>query len=248
MDSRLAAVDAIEDNKGVDPEVGEVEVDVHGVEADEEVDEGLFLGGGDVGEESVGNCLTRGEWCANGKAQLEGLRVDIANVDTTLVCEENVVTFTGGVDADVVLGIGRMRQEGLDDEVVERAYGRFDLGEKKSKFCAEVRGKKTDLNRLASAFLNPWPCLVPGFVESKEASLAAAFDKLVRLCDELGVEDPAGELSLWSDGAGLWIPRDLSDLHRRVKEFCRDLSIGIDGGGALKVVSQEELRVVFTNG
>ena len=127
VDGRLPTVDAIENDERVDLKVSEVEVDVDGVEADEEVDEGLFLGGGDVGEESVGDCLTRGEWCANGKAQLEGLRVDIANVDTTLVCEENVVTFTGGVDADVVLGIGRMRQEGLDDEVVERAGHRLDL-------------------------------------------------------------------------------------------------------------------------
>lgn len=58
MNRGLAAVLAIEDNQRVDFEVGKVEVDVDGVEADEEVDEGVLLGLGDVGEEGGGNGLS----------------------------------------------------------------------------------------------------------------------------------------------------------------------------------------------
>ena len=93
MDSGLAAVDAIEDDKRVDFKIGEVEVDVDGVEADEEVDESLLLRCGDVLQERVGDSLARREGRANGKAQLESLGIDIANIDTTLVGEENPVAL-----------------------------------------------------------------------------------------------------------------------------------------------------------
>ncbi len=58
MNRGLAAVLAIEDNQGVDFEVGKVEVDVDGVEADEEVDKGVLLCFGDVWEEGGGNGLS----------------------------------------------------------------------------------------------------------------------------------------------------------------------------------------------
>lgn len=127
LDGRLAAVDAIEDDKRVDFKIGEVEVDVDGVEADEEVDESLLLGCGNVLEEGVGDNLPGREGLVDGEAKLEGLGIDITNVDTALVSEENVVALSLGVDADVVLGIRRVRQERLDDEVVQRAGHRLNL-------------------------------------------------------------------------------------------------------------------------
>ena len=41
--------------------------------------------------------------------------------------EEDPVTFTGRVDTDVVLGVGGMRAEWLNDESVEGTSGRLDL-------------------------------------------------------------------------------------------------------------------------
>jgi hypothetical protein len=52
---RLLAVDTIEDDEGVDLEVGEVEVDVDAAETGEEVYEGVLLLCRDVGQEGVGD-------------------------------------------------------------------------------------------------------------------------------------------------------------------------------------------------
>jgi hypothetical protein len=43
------AIDGIENDEGVDLEVCKVEIDVDAIEADKEVNEGLFLLGGDMG-------------------------------------------------------------------------------------------------------------------------------------------------------------------------------------------------------
>lgn len=105
MDGRLAAIDAVEADQGIDFEVGEVEVDVDGVEADEEVDEGLLLFGGDVSQEGGGNGCAGWEGCADGDGEGEGLGVNVPDVDTAFVREEDEVAFAHGVDADVVLGV-----------------------------------------------------------------------------------------------------------------------------------------------
>ena len=139
VDGGLTAVDTIKDDERVNFEVGEVEVDVNGVEADEEVDEGLLLCGGDVLEERVRDHLAGGEGGVDGDLELEGLRVDITNVDTTFVGEEDVGALTSGVDADVVFGIRRVGKEGLDDEVVERAGYRLDLKQKRPVSMMSIR-------------------------------------------------------------------------------------------------------------
>lgn len=64
---------------------------------------------------------------ADGEVEFECFSVDVADVDTAFVCEEDGVAFAGGGDADVVFGGGRVGQEGLEDEVVERAGDGFNL-------------------------------------------------------------------------------------------------------------------------
>ena len=108
-----------------------MQVDVDRVEANDEVDEGILLGRGDVRKESCRNRLTRRERRADGKAECERLSVDITNVDTAFVGKEDLVALTLGVDADAVLGVGRVREEGLEDEVVESACDCLDLETKR---------------------------------------------------------------------------------------------------------------------
>lgn len=118
MDGWSLAVDAVQADQGVDLKVGEVKVDVDAVQADEEVDESLLLGLGNMSQEAVLDLIARGELFADGQLEAESLCIDIANIDTTLVSEEDIVTFTVRVDADVELGIRRMGKERLDDKVV----------------------------------------------------------------------------------------------------------------------------------
>ena len=101
----MAAVFSIEADEGVDFEVSEVEVDVDRVETDEEVDKGVLLTCRNVREEGRRDGLTRGECGADGEVQGERLGIDIADVNTTLVGEENGVAFTLGGDADIILGV-----------------------------------------------------------------------------------------------------------------------------------------------
>lgn len=105
-----------------------MEVDVDAVQADEEVDERLLLLCGDVLEEGAGDGLARRELLGDGDVEDEGLGVDVSDIDTTFVGEEDGVALALGGDADVVLGVGGVGQEGLDDEVVQGSCNRFDLG------------------------------------------------------------------------------------------------------------------------
>jgi hypothetical protein len=127
MNSRLRAINSIKADKRVDLEVRKVEVYVDGVQADEEIDERLFFLGWDVGQERRGDGGARGKGRVDGDIELEGFGVDIADIDTTFVCEQDGVTFTCGVDADVILGVRWVREERLDDEVVESASDGLDL-------------------------------------------------------------------------------------------------------------------------
>ena len=104
-----------------------MKININRVEADEEVDKGLLLGSRDVLQEGVGDGLTRGEGCVDGEAKFEGFGVDIANVNTAFVSEKDVVAFASGVDANVIFGIGWVREERFDDEVVERAGNGLNL-------------------------------------------------------------------------------------------------------------------------
>lgn len=81
-----------------------------------------------MGEEGGGDGLTGGERLVYREVENEGLGIDVADINTTFMSEENGVTLTLGGDADVVFSCGGMREEGLDDEVAKGACDGFDLG------------------------------------------------------------------------------------------------------------------------
>ena len=59
---------------------------------------------------------------------------------------------------------------------------------------------------------DPLFCVLPVLVKSEEAGLAAAFDELIRLRDELGRLHPCGDVVVGRDSAGVRIPLDLGNL------------------------------------
>ncbi len=128
INGRLAAFNSIKYNQRVDFEVSKVEVDIYGIEADEEVDECVFFRSRDVGEESGSDGLARWERLSDQNVEDESFGINITDVDTTLVCEKDAVTLTLGVDANVIFGVGGVREEGLDNEVVQGASNGLNLG------------------------------------------------------------------------------------------------------------------------
>jgi hypothetical protein len=109
-----------------------VEVNIDGVDAEDEVRQSILVGGGDGGEEGGLDGVTGGEgagggYDGHGELQTQSLRVNVADVHTTFVGEQDSVTLAARVDADVVLGVCGVRQEGLDDEGCERSSGVLDL-------------------------------------------------------------------------------------------------------------------------
>ena len=102
VDRRLASNDSIEADERVDLEVGEMEIYVDRVKADEEVDESVAFSFWDVFEEGGGDHVTGGEGAMDGDGEDESFGVDIADFDSSFVGEEDRVALAGGVDADVV--------------------------------------------------------------------------------------------------------------------------------------------------
>lgn len=132
MDSRRATVDGIETDERVNLEVGKVEVDVDGVKADEEVDEGFLLLCGDVREEGGRDGAAGGKRCVDGDVEFEGFGIYVTDVYAAFVGEKDGVALASGVDADVVLRMRRVGEERLDNEVVEGASDGLDLGDDRS--------------------------------------------------------------------------------------------------------------------
>lgn len=127
MDSRRLAIDAVEADKGVDLQVGEMQVGVDRVEADQEVGEGVLLRVRDVRQEGLFDVLAGGELVSDFDGQAVRFGVDVADVDSAFVREEDLVAVAVGVDADVVFGVRGVGEEGLDDEGAERPSHRLDL-------------------------------------------------------------------------------------------------------------------------
>lgn len=121
MNGGLTAILAVKADQRVDLEICEVEVDIDRVETDEEVDQGCLLALRDVRQQGSGDRLAGGEGSSDGEAERERLGVNITDIDTTLVSEENQIALTLRGDTDVILGVRRVRQEGLKNEVVESA-------------------------------------------------------------------------------------------------------------------------------
>ena len=78
---------------------------------------------------------------SDGNQELQSLGINISNLDTSLATrqyfsvtkqkdllgKEDPITFTSRVDTDIVLGIGGMRAERLNNKSVEGTSGRLDL-------------------------------------------------------------------------------------------------------------------------
>ena len=82
------------DDQWVDLEVCELAVDVDGVEAGDEVDEDVVDSLWHIGQESRCDLLVR--WVlskVDWDEELLGLLIDVADIDTSLVCEENPITL-----------------------------------------------------------------------------------------------------------------------------------------------------------
>jgi len=72
-------------------------------------------------EKSGSELIAIWERLANENVQLEGLGVDIANINATFVSEEDAITLALGCDADIIFCSRWVREERLDNEVGECA-------------------------------------------------------------------------------------------------------------------------------
>lgn len=108
-------------------EVLTVQVDVDTVQSDQEVGKDILLGRRDMGEEGADEGLSRGELLVDLDQEFESLGIDISDIDTTLVREENVVALPDRVNAHVIFRVGRVGKERLDDELVQAASGTLNL-------------------------------------------------------------------------------------------------------------------------
>ena len=111
-----------------------------------------------------------------------------------------------------------------------------------------MRGTRPYFLWFSSPLRDPGLRLVPSLVESEQTRLSPALDELVRLCYELGGEDPRRELGVGRDGVRRGVPCDLSDFGSGVDKVGFDLGMGSDGRGALEPVCEKKFGVVFTDG
>ena len=113
MDGWRSTIDAVEADEGINLEVGEVEVNVNGVETDEEVDEDFLLLLRYMFKKGLSPDVTRGERTVNANVESKGFGIDITNIDTTFMGEEDGIALAIGVYAYIKLGVGRVREEWL---------------------------------------------------------------------------------------------------------------------------------------
>jgi hypothetical protein len=84
-----------DNNKRIDLQVGELAVHIHGIQSGDEVDQDVVDALRDLLEERGGDLLIgRIFRKINGDEELLGLGIDIADVDTTLMGEEDPVALT----------------------------------------------------------------------------------------------------------------------------------------------------------
>lgn len=127
MNGGFATVDGIEDNERIDFKVREVEINIDRVETDQEINKGVLLDGRDMSEEGSSNILASREGLVDRNIKDEGFGIDVTNVNTALMSEENAVTLALRTDTNIVFSIGRVRKERLDDEVVQSASDSLNL-------------------------------------------------------------------------------------------------------------------------
>jgi len=123
----LTTIDGIKDNKRVDFKVCKVEINIDRIETDQEINKGIPLLSRDMTEEGSSNNLASGEWLVDRDIKDKGFGIDVTNVNTTLMSEENAITLALGTDTNIILSIGRVRQERLDNEIVQSARDSLNL-------------------------------------------------------------------------------------------------------------------------
>jgi hypothetical protein len=127
VDLRSLTVSGFSDDKRVDLEVSEVEINVDRVQTSNEVNQDITLVFRNVLEESLLDGLSRGEAVIDLDKKLHGLGVNITNFDTTFVGEKDVITLTFTVDTDIVFSVGRMGNEGFNQESLEETSSLLNL-------------------------------------------------------------------------------------------------------------------------
>jgi hypothetical protein len=84
-----------DDDQGVDLEIGELAVNVDGVQAGDEIDEDIVNTFGDLFEECGGEFFVGGEFLqVDGDEDLHSFGINVADIDTALVCEENPIALS----------------------------------------------------------------------------------------------------------------------------------------------------------
>jgi hypothetical protein len=116
-----------DDDEGIDFEVGELEIDVDAVESDDKVNQDVLRFGRDMGEEILLQGGERRERLGGSDDNLGSLGIDITDVNTTFMIEQDVVSFTFRVDVDVVLRLLGMRNKWLDEEIGQVSLDMLDL-------------------------------------------------------------------------------------------------------------------------
>jgi hypothetical protein len=249
LDGWLTTSNGIKANERIDFEISEMEVDINGIEADEEVDEGILLGSWDGRKERLCHLFTRGELGTNGDLETGSFSIDIANIDTTFVSEKNFVALSLGVDANVVFGVGGMREEGLYDEVVEGASDGLNLVDPRLfGVIAEISVSQwTRLDGFSSSFADPLLAFLPAFVERQKARFTTPFDQLVGFRHEFFAKDPGWKLVIGGDRVCLRVPCYLGDLWDRKDEVGFEGCGFRDGGCARQPVRQKEFSIVLSD-
>lgn len=108
VDGGRLSIDGIEADKGVDFEVGKMEIDIDRIKADDEIDKSVLLDFGDVSEKSGLYFFAGGEGLVDRNGEFESFGVYITNIDTTLMSKEDMIAFTGRVDTNVKFRVGRV--------------------------------------------------------------------------------------------------------------------------------------------
>lgn len=115
------------------------------------------------------------------------------------LCKEDPVTLAGGVDANIVFGLGRVRSERLNDEGVESTGGLLNG------------------HRLACTPLDPFASDLPILVEAEEASLSSSLNQLIGFADKFGREDPFGKTLTGLNGRGEGVGRRVPACQHRLQ-------------------------------
>ncbi len=94
VDGWWLAVNTVKANERIDFEIGKVEVGIDRVQSNQKIDERILLLGRDMRQKSTLDNITRRELLSDRERELESLGIDVTDLDTTFMCEEDIVSFT----------------------------------------------------------------------------------------------------------------------------------------------------------